>query len=46
MGWFLLIVVCVFVYYGYKKSEKENFFYMGPDKDKYDNAFIGILLKG
>ena len=45
MGWFMfvLLLVIVLVSAGYRRSNAETFFYLGPDEEKYKKAFIAIL---
>jgi hypothetical protein len=31
---------------GYRDSGKSRFLYIGPDRYKYEDSFIGILTKG
>lgn len=46
MGYFLIGLCIGLMIAGYARSESESFFYLGPDEEKYKNAYIGILTKG
>jgi hypothetical protein len=46
MGYLLIGLLVGVVMAGYARSESEYFLYIGPNEEKYKNAYIAILTKG
>jgi len=44
MEWIIVIIICI-VWYKYKTGGKKRFFYMGYDREKYDEAELGFKLR-
>tara|TARA_R110002110_G_scaffold367611_2_gene577400 strand:- start:1110 stop:1244 length:135 start_codon:yes stop_codon:yes gene_type:complete len=40
-----IVFVVAFVFCLYMISDKKTFFYYGPDKEKYEEAFVGFLTR-
>jgi len=42
----IILIVIAIVWYKYKIGDKKRFFYIGYDRDKYEDAELGFKLRG
>jgi len=45
MEWIVILIVIGIVWYKYKIGDKKRFFYIGYDRDKYEDAELGFKLR-